>query len=54
MLAEKRDRVVFQQFIHAQGVRADDRIVGVRDYTHCPWMILAATSFDVSLAGVEP
>jgi RNA polymerase sigma-70 factor (ECF subfamily) len=30
------------------------RIVGVRDYTHCPWMIPAATSFDVSLTGVEP
>jgi RNA polymerase sigma-70 factor (ECF subfamily) len=32
----------------------DGRIVGVRDYTHCPWMIPAATSFDVSLTGVEP
>ena len=30
------------------------RIIGVRDYTHCPWMIPAATSFHVSLNGVEP
>jgi RNA polymerase sigma-70 factor, ECF subfamily len=26
----------------------DRRVVGVRDYTHCPWMIPAAISFDVS------
>jgi RNA polymerase sigma-70 factor (ECF subfamily) len=28
----------------------DGRIVGVRDYSHCPWMIPAAISFDVSPA----
>jgi RNA polymerase sigma-70 factor (ECF subfamily) len=33
---------------------ADQCVVGVRDYTHCPWMIPAATSFDVSLTGGEP
>jgi RNA polymerase sigma-70 factor, ECF subfamily len=32
----------------------DHRIVGVKDYAHCRWMIPAATSFDVSLAGGEP
>jgi len=32
----------------------DQRVVDVRDYLHCPWMIPAATSFDVSLAGGEP
>jgi RNA polymerase sigma-70 factor, ECF subfamily len=32
----------------------DGRIVGVSDYTHCRWLIPAATSFDVSLAGAEP
>lgn len=32
----------------------DGRIVGVSDYTHCPWMIPAAASFDVSPNGVEP
>jgi RNA polymerase sigma-70 factor (ECF subfamily) len=34
-------------------VRLDEsaeRFVGVRDYTHCPWMIPAAISFDVSPA----
>ena len=29
---------------------ADDRFIRVRDYTHCPWMIPAAISFDVSPA----
>ena len=32
----------------------DQQVVGVSDYKHCPWMIPAATSFDVSLAGGEP
>lgn len=32
----------------------DRHVVGVSDYTHCPWMIPAATSFDVSLAVGEP
>jgi RNA polymerase sigma-70 factor (ECF subfamily) len=32
----------------------DQHIVGVSDYTHCPWMIPAATSFDVSLVNGEP
>jgi len=32
----------------------DGRVVGVSDYTHCPWMIPAATSFDVSLSATRP
>jgi RNA polymerase sigma-70 factor (ECF subfamily) len=32
----------------------DQRVVGVSDYLHCPWMIPAATSFGVSLTGAEP
>jgi RNA polymerase sigma-70 factor (ECF subfamily) len=32
----------------------DQHIVGVKDYTHCRWMLPAATSLDVSLAGGEP
>jgi RNA polymerase sigma-70 factor (ECF subfamily) len=32
----------------------DQQVVGVSDYKHCPWMIPAATSFDVSLAYGEP
>jgi RNA polymerase sigma-70 factor (ECF subfamily) len=32
----------------------DGRIAGVRDYSHCPWMIPAAFSFDVSPDGREP
>jgi RNA polymerase sigma-70 factor (ECF subfamily) len=32
----------------------DGRIAGVRDYTHCPWMIPAAVFFDVSLDAGEP
>jgi RNA polymerase sigma-70 factor (ECF subfamily) len=32
----------------------DGRIAGVRDYSHCPWMIPAALSFDVSPDGREP
>src|SRR3954447_6376013 len=31
----------------------DGRVVGVSDYTHCPWMIPAATSFDVSLSATR-
>jgi RNA polymerase sigma-70 factor, ECF subfamily len=33
---------------------ADHHIVGVKDYTHCRWMISAATSLDVSLTDGEP
>jgi len=32
----------------------DGRIAGVRDYSHCPWMIPAAFSFHVSPDGREP
>jgi hypothetical protein len=31
----------------------DRHIVGVKDYTHCRWMLSAATSLDVSLAAGE-
>jgi RNA polymerase sigma-70 factor (ECF subfamily) len=33
---------------------AHDRVVGVSDYTHCPWLIPAAIAFDVSAAPAEP
>lgn len=33
---------------------ADRRVIGVYDYTHCPWMIPAATAFDVSPTGAAP
>jgi RNA polymerase sigma-70 factor (ECF subfamily) len=32
---------------------ADGTIIGLRDYTHCRWMIPAATSFDVSLLNAD-
>ena len=32
----------------------DQHVIGVSDYKHCPWIIPAASSFDVSLAGGEP
>jgi RNA polymerase sigma-70 factor, ECF subfamily len=32
----------------------DQYVVAVSDYKHCPWIIPAAISFDVSLAGGEP
>jgi RNA polymerase sigma-70 factor, ECF subfamily len=33
---------------------AANLVIGVRDYTHCPWMIPAAIAFDVSPAAGEP